>query len=188
MTEVYSDDKDGKAGFAVITNVVPAHNAEFNEVQAEVTQRYTASETERLAVNAAKEAADSARKGESLESIAKRYGTTVKTAAPFAIDGAAEGIGSGAQLAAAFKANVGDVIGPVITGTGQFICKVTEKVPADMNQYAANKAAIIQGLEQTKLQVQEPLFRDSIVNDLKRRGKIKMNDAAISHLIEHFEG
>ena len=188
VTEVFPDDKDGKSGFAVITNVTPGHNAEFNDVQAEVTQRYTASEAERLAQNAAKEAADAAHKGESLESIAKRYGTTVKTAAPFAVDGAAEGIGSGAQLAAAFKANVGDVIGPVVTGTGQFVCKVSEKIPADMNQYAAAKSAIVQGLEQSKLQVQEPLFHDSIVNDLKRRGKIKTNDAAISHLIEHFQG
>jgi peptidyl-prolyl cis-trans isomerase D len=188
VTEVYSDDKNGKSGFAIISNVSAAHPAEFNDVQAEVTQRYTASETDRLAQNAAKDAVDSARKGESLESIAKRYGTTVKTAAPFAIDGAAEGIGSGTQLAGAFKAKVGDVIGPVITGTGQFICKVSELVPANMDQYAAGKSAIVQGLEQTKLQVQEPLFRDSIVNDLKRRGKIKMNEAAISHLIEHFEG
>ncbi len=188
VTEVYSDDKNGKAGFAVISNIVPAHNADFKDVEPEVVQRYTAAETERLAQIAAKEAADSARKGESLESIAKRLGGTVKTAAPFAIDGAAEGIGSGTQLAAAFKAKVGDIIGPVVTGTGQFVCKVTELVPADMNQYAANKAGIIQSLEQSKLQVQEPLFRDSIVNDLKRRGKIKMNDAAVSHLIEHYEG
>ncbi len=186
ITEVFPDDKEGKSGFALILNVAQAHNADFNDVQAEVTQRYTASEADRLAQNAAKEAADAARKGESLESIAKRFGTTVKTAAPFAIDGAAEGIGSGTQLAAAFKANVGDIIGPVLTGTGQFVCKVSEKVPADMNQYAAGKSAIMQGLEQSKLQVQEPLFRDSIVNDLKKRGKIKMNDAAIGHLIEHF--
>jgi len=186
ITEVFPDDKDGKSGFALILNVAQAHNAEFSDVQAEVTQRYTASEAERLAQNAAKEAADAARKGESLESIAKRLGTTVKTAAPFAIDGAAEGVGSGTQLGAAFKANTGDIVGPVLTGSGQFVCKVSEKVPADMNQYAASKSAIMQGLEQSKLQVQEPLFRDSIVNDLKRRGKIKMNDAAISHLVEHF--
>jgi peptidyl-prolyl cis-trans isomerase D len=188
VTEVFPDDKDGKSGFAIITNVAPAHSADFNDVQAEATQRYTASETDRLAQNAAKDAADSARKGESLESIAKRYGTTVKTAAPFSIDGAAEGIGSGSQVAAAFKAKVGDVIGPVFTGTGQFVCKVSEVVPADMNQYASAKAGIVQELEQSKLQVQEPLFRDSIVNDLKRRGKIKMNNEALSHLIEQFQG
>lgn len=188
ITEVFPDDKDSKSGFALIINVVPGHSAEFNDVQAEVAQRYTASEADRLAQIAAKEAADAARKGESLDAIAKRYGTTVKTAAPFAIDGAAEGIGSGTQLAAAFKANVGEAFGPVVTGTGLFVCKVSEKVPADMSQYEANKSGIIQGLAQSKLQVQEPLFRDSIVTELKRRGKIKTNDAAISHLIEHFQG
>jgi len=185
ITEVFPDDKDGKSGFALILNVVQSHNADFNDVQAEVTQRYTASEAERLAQNAAKEAADAARKGESLESIAKRFGTTVKTAAPFAIDGAAEGIGSGAQLAAAFKTNVGDVVGPVLTGSGQFICKIAEKVGADMNQFAANKSAIMQGLEQTKLQVQEPLFRDSIVNDLKRRGKISIVPQTVDGYISY---
>jgi peptidyl-prolyl cis-trans isomerase D len=188
VTDVYTNDKDAKAGFAVVENITPSRNAEFSEVQAEATQKYDASEAERLAQAAIKDAADSAKKGESLEAIAKQYGTTVKTAAPFTIDGAAEGIGSGTQLAAAFKANVGDVVGPVFTGTGQFICKVTEKIPADMNQFAAGKAAIVQSLEQDKLRVQQPLFRDSIVNDLKRRGKIKVNDAAVSRIIGRFQG
>ena len=172
----------------MVLNISPARTADFSEVQADATQRYQASEAERLAQEAAKAAADSARKGESLEAIAKKYGVTVKTAAPFTIDGAAEGIGSGTQLAAAFKANVGDVVGPVFTGTGQFVCKVSEKIPADMNQYAANKNAIVQTLEQNQLQIQTPLFHDSVMNDLKRRGKVKVNDAAISHLIEHYQG
>ena len=188
VTDVYPDDKDGKSGFAVILNIAPSHTAEFSDVQGEVTQKYAESEAERLAGAAAQEAAASARKGESLEAIAKRYGTTVKTAAPFTIDGAAEGIGSGTQLAAAFKANVGDIVGPVYTGQNQFVCKVSEKVPADMNQYAANKTAIVQGLEQTKLQVQQPLFMDSVVNDLIRRGKVKVYDSVVNHLIEHYQG
>ena len=188
VTEIFPDDKNAKSGFAVVSNITPVRLAEFNEVQGEVAQHYAAAEADRLAQAAAKDAAESARKGESLEAIAKRYGTTVKTAPPFTIDGAAEGIGSGTQLAAAFKANVGDVIGPILTGPGQFVCKVSEKIPADMNQYAAGKSAIMQGLEQTKLQLQQPLFRDSVVSDLKRRGKIRMNDEAINHLISHFQG
>jgi hypothetical protein len=36
--------------------------------------------------------------------------------------------------------------------------------------------------------VQQPLFRDSVVNDLKRRGKIKMNEAAISRIIGNYQG
>ena len=80
------------------------------------------------------------------------------------------------------------MIGPVGTSTGQFVCKVTEKIPADMNQYAAAKAGIVQSLEQQKQSLQDPLFRDSIVTELKKRGKIKMNDAAISRIIGSYEG
>jgi peptidyl-prolyl cis-trans isomerase D len=188
VTDVYSLDGQAKAAFAVISNIAPARNAEFSEVQGEAMQRYATAEAQRLSQDAAKQAAASARKGESLESIAKQYGAAVKTAAPFAVDGAAEGIGSGTQLAAAFKANVGDIIGPVNTGAGEFICKVSEKMPADMNQFAAAKSSIVQGLEQDRLRLQQPLFRDSVVNDLRKRGKVKMNDAAISHIISRYEG
>jgi parvulin-like peptidyl-prolyl isomerase len=91
-------------------------------------------------------------------------------------------------LTAAFKANVGDVIGPVTTDTGQFVCKVSEKTPADMGQFAAGKTAIVQSLTQEKQRVQQPLFRDSVVNDLKRRGKVKMNEAAISRIVARYQG
>ncbi len=188
ITDVVNLDQQGKAGFAVVTSVSPARNAEFNEVQADVMQHFATTEEERMAQEAAKTAAARAQKGESLEALAKEYGLTVKTAAPFTADGAAEGIGSGTQLAAAFKANVGGIIGPVGTSTGQFVCKVTEKIPADMNQYAAAKAGIVQGLEQQKQTLQDPLFRDSIVTELKKRGKIKLNDAAISRIIGSYEG
>jgi peptidyl-prolyl cis-trans isomerase D len=188
VTDVSNFDNDSKSAFAVVLNVSPARNAELAEVQGQVMQSYLNSESERMGQEASKQAAESARKGESLEDIAKRFGATVKTAPPFSIDGAAEGIGSGAQLAAAFKANVGDIVGPVSTGVGQFICKISEKIPADMSQYAANKAAIVQGLEQDRLRVEQPLFRDSVLNDLKQRGKIQMNQAAISHIVERYQG
>ena len=97
ITDVVNLDQQGKAGFAVVTNVSPARNAEFNEVQADVTQRFTTAEEEHMAQEAAKAAAARAQKGESLEALAKKYGLTVKTAAPFTADGAAEGIGSGTR-------------------------------------------------------------------------------------------
>ena len=132
-------------------------------MQDQVAARYTSDESNRLAAEAAKAAAERAHKGESLDAIAKAYGLTVKTAAPFTVDGAAEGIGQGSELAAAFKANVGDIIGPVTVSSNEFVCRVTEKTPADMNQFAQNKTAIVEGLMQQRVQVQAPLFRDSIV-------------------------
>lgn len=187
VTDVQSMDSQGKAAFAVVTNITPARNAEYADVANDVLQKYTAAESLRLSQEAAKSAADKARKGESLEALAKEYGVAVKAAAPFTIDGAAEGIGSATMLAAAFKDNVGDVVGPVAAQAGQFICKVTDKIPADMNQFAKNRDGIVQGLTSQRQTVQQSLFRDSVVSELKHRGKIKINDANLSRMVTSFQ-
>ncbi len=188
VTDIVNVEKQGKSAFAIINNITPTRNGEFNEVQANVLTRYDATESARLAADAAKAAAERAHKGESLEAIAKEYGLTVKTAAPFTVDGSVEGIGAGSQLSAAFSANPGDVVGPIAGSSGQFVCRVTDKMPADMNLYAQSKAGIIDSLTQQRLQIQSPLFRDSIVAELKKRGKIKMNDAVINRMIENLQG
>ncbi|HEY7209040.1 MAG TPA: peptidyl-prolyl cis-trans isomerase [Bryobacteraceae bacterium] len=188
VTEVANLDPQGKEAFATIAGIAAAHDADYASVQSDVLKKYTDAETERLAAEAAKAAAERAKKGESLEAIAKSYGTTVKTATPFTIDGAAEGIGSASLLSAAFKAKQGDIVGPVATSSGQFVCRVSERLPADMSQFAANKAAIVQSLQQQRQTIQQPLFRDSVVNDLKRRGKVKINQATLSRIISSYQG
>lgn len=187
VTDVEDLDKQGKAAFSVVTTITPARNAEFADVQNDVVQKYTTAEAQRLANQAAQAAAEKAQKGESLEALGKEYGTTVKIAAPFTIDGAAEGIGSATMLPQAFKGKLGDVFGPVAAQGGEFICKVTERTPADMSQFEKNKDGIMQSLKSQQQVVQEPLFRASIVNDLERHGKIKRNRETIERLVNSFQ-
>ncbi len=187
VTDITNMDAQGRAAFAVVTNVFPPRDADYASVEGDVLKRYTDAESQRLAQEAAKIAADRARKGESLEAVAKSYGLSVKPAAPFTVDGAAEGIGSASLLGAAFKENVGDIVGPIAASSGQFVCRVSERIPADMGQFAANKAAIVQSLQQQRQSVQQPLFRDSVVSDLRRRGKIKINQATLSRIISSYQ-
>ncbi|MBV8478290.1 MAG: peptidyl-prolyl cis-trans isomerase [Acidobacteriaceae bacterium] len=186
-TDVVSMDAQGKDAFAVIAGIAPAHNAEFAEVQNDVAQKYTTAQSQKLAEDAAKAAAARARKGESLDAIAKSYGLTVKTAAPFTIDGAAEGLGAASLVSAAFNDNVGDIVGPVAAQEGQFVCRVSEKIPADMAEFAKNKQATVQSLMQQRQGLEGPLFRNSVVNDLRRRGKVKINQANLSKMIESYQ-
>jgi peptidyl-prolyl cis-trans isomerase D len=187
VTDTTNIQGQGKSAFAEVTKIAPSRAANYNEVEADVLQKYTTAESSKLAQAAAKAAIDRARKGESLEAIAKSSGLAVKTASPFTIDGAAEGIGSATLLEGAFKANAGDVIGPVSAQDGQFVCKVSQKIPADMSQYAKNRDSIVQSLQSQKQSIQDPLFRDSIVSELKRRRKIKMNQDTINHMVEAYQ-
>ncbi len=187
VTDITNMDPQGKAAFAVVTNVLPPHDADYAAVEGDVLKKYVEAESQKLAEEAAKTAAGRARKGESLEAIAKGYGVTVRTAAPFTVDGAAEGIGSASLLADAFKGKVGDIVGPLAASASQFVCRVSERIPADMGQFAANKAAIVQSLQQQRQSVQQPLFRDSVVSDLRRRGKIKINQATLTRIISSYQ-
>jgi peptidyl-prolyl cis-trans isomerase D len=186
-TEVVNMDAQGKDAFASVASITPARNSDYQEVESDVAQKYAAAEAAHLAEQAAKTAADRARKGESLESLAKEYGLPIKTAAPFTVDGAAEGIGPASTLAVAFQLNTGGIVGPVSAQGGNFVCRVSQKAPADMTQFAANKSGIVQGLEQQRLQVQEPLFRDSIVSQLKARGKVKINNETINRIVSSYQ-
>jgi hypothetical protein len=46
---------------------------------------------------------------------------------------------------------------------------------------------VVQSLTQQRQSVQQPLFRDSVVAELKRRGKIKMNQDTLNRLIGSFQ-
>lgn len=186
-TDIVDVQNGAKQAFGIVTNIIPARNAEFSEVQNDVLKKYTDDESAQLAQKAAVTAAAEAKQGKSLDAIAKEYGLSVKTAAPFTVDGAAEGIGAATLLSAAFKAKVGDVIGPIAAQTGQFVCEVSQKIPADMSQFAQNKNAVVQEIAQQRLSMQQPLFRQSVVDELKRRHKIKMNDAALSRLLSSYQ-
>ena len=56
-----------------------------------------------------------------------------------------------------------------------------------MSQFAKNKDSIVQSLTQQRQSVQQPLFRDSVVAELKRRGKIKMNQDTLNRLVGSFQ-
>ena len=189
VTQVISLDKIGKAAFAAVTNIFPTRQANFDEVQKDVIDRYTTEQATELMQAAAKQAVEQAKKGQSLESVAKQFGGEVKSAQAFTIMGAAEGIGPAKTVEAAFsaKTKVGDTFGPVTQANSAFVCKVTEKTPADMSKFEASREDMIQTVKQQKAQVQQGLFSDSVVAELEKQGVVKLNTQAIDRLIASYK-
>ncbi|HEX4227693.1 MAG TPA: peptidyl-prolyl cis-trans isomerase [Bryobacteraceae bacterium] len=183
VTKVVNLDSMGKSVFAVVDSITPAHPSSFEDAHKEVVDRYTTAESLRMNREAAAQADAEAKKGESLEAIAKKNGFDVKTASPFTITGAAEGIGPATVLRAAFSANVGDVIPVVSMESNAFVCKVTQKVPANMADYEKNKTAYIQQLNEQLQGFYQKLFRESVVADMTKNGKVKLNQELISRVV-----
>ncbi|MGC2659508.1 MAG: peptidylprolyl isomerase [Bryobacteraceae bacterium] len=183
VTKVSNIDSMGKAEFAVVTAIAPAHQSTLEDAHKEVVDKYTTAESLRLNHEAATKADEDAKKGTPLEVIGKQYGLEVKTAAPFTQNGAAEGIGPGVDLKAAFTANVGGVLPVVNITSNSFVCKVTQKVPANMEDYEKNKAAYIQQLSGQLQGFYQKLLRQSLVDHLKQTGKIKINQELLARLV-----
>ena len=125
---------------------------------------------------------------ETLEQAAKQMGLEVKTTQPFGPDGAADGIGSASLLTPAFDHPVGSVFGPVVIDGKQFICKVVEKVPADMSIFEAQKADIQATLKESKARQQVDLFIDSVRSALIRSGKIKIHQQVFDRMVAATRG
>ena len=189
VTPVIPLDNVGKAAFASVTTIFPPRQANFDEVQKDVIDRYTTEQATELMQAAAKQAAEKAKNGQSLEAVAKEFGGEVKSAQPFTIMGAAEGIGPAKTLEAAFaaKTKVGDAFGPVTQANSAFVCKVTQKTPADMSKFAESREDMIQTVKQRKAQVQQGLFADSVVAELEKQGVIKLNTPAINRLVASYK-
>jgi peptidyl-prolyl cis-trans isomerase D len=188
VTQVVALDNPPKAVYGIVTTITPAHPATFEEVKQQVVSQYTTEQANQVMMDAAKKAAERAKKGESLEAIAKSEGGQLKTAQPFTSMGAAEGIGAASTVADAFapSTKVGDAFGPLVQGESAFVYKVTEKDPADMSKFPQNRDNMIQAIKQKKGEVQGALFGDSIVADLKKHGVIKINTQTIQNLAASF--
>ncbi len=184
VSQVVNLENTGQEAIVVITDVIAPHPADFAEASQDVLDRYAAAESAKLFRQAAKDAAQKLQNGESLEAVAKLYNATIGTAAPFTQLGSAEGIGPAKDLAAGFSKKPGEVFGPVFISGNAFICKVTDVVPADMTKFAAERTHIIEILQRDKTQAQDTVFRDSVLADLKRRGKVKMNEQAIDRIMQ----
>jgi peptidyl-prolyl cis-trans isomerase D len=161
---------------AVVTGVVPGRPAELSEVEGQVRAAIMKLKIGDTAKNTANQLLDKVKaSGGDLRKVAQEMGLEAKTTQAFGPDGAADGIGSASMLTSAFDHPVGTLLGPILITGQQFVCKIVERVPADMAAFEAQRADIQEALKQRKGREQMDLFVDSVRAALIRDGKIKIH-------------
>jgi peptidyl-prolyl cis-trans isomerase D len=174
-----------RLAFAVVTDVQPARQAQLAEVEAQIRQKLTAQATAELASRRAAEAVDKAKAaGGDLKKVAQQLGLEVKSTQEFGQDGAADGIGPGSALTAAFEQPVGAVFGPVVVGEQRFVCRIDSRSEADLTKLdVVGRTQLRNEIKQDKGKQRIDLFMDSVRNALVRNGKIKIHQAVMSRVI-----
>ena len=176
-----------KLAVAVVTNITPAHPADFSEVQAQVKAAYIQQQATSLATEKQNKLMDVLKSnGGDLHAAAKSMGLEVKTADYFSRDGAAEGIGPARALADAFTKPDGTIIGPVPVAGQTIVGKVVARQQPDMSKLPEQRQAIVNALKSQQAQQVAPLLQDSILTRLIQEGKVKKHQDVINKLVARY--
>jgi len=176
----------GKLAFARVDSVEDARPAEFDEVRSQVATAVTAMKSEEAVKAKVKEAAAKLAAGEDFKSVAKFLGTEAKTSGEVGRDGAIEGVGDANSFSELFSKPVGSVVGPVSLMGQYVLAKSTDRIEPSTEQFATMRPAIVEGLKKKMATERYLLFKDSIMQHLLAKGKVKRNQKAIEGLIQNY--
>lgn len=174
------------AGYVILTvkDVVPAHQGTLAEVHAQALADYQHETSIDLARQRSADLSQKVKSGESLEKAAKELGLTVATSDSFARNGSVPAVGSGRQLSAAFDLKAGQTGGPTQIEGNWVVYQVVSRESANPSDFAAQQAGIKQELLQTRQNAAFEAFRTSLLDSLKKEGKLTINSNAMSRFTQ----
>lgn len=170
------------------TGDIPAHPSAFEEVQSKVQDALVKEKLNKLVDQKATQLVEKAKaNGNDLEAAAKAMGLEVKTSDAVDRAGAIEGLGSAGMLPDAFSKPVGSIIGPNgIAADSKVVCKIVEKVPADLGALASQRASIREQLKGERDRARNSLFEEGVRDALTKEGKIKVHQDVIDRLLASY--
>jgi len=172
------------SGFVILTvkDIVPAHQATLAEVHDRVLTDYQQEKSVDLARARAEELAKRVQAGEALDQAAKSLGLTVKTSDPIARAGSIPDVGTGKQLEAGFNMSAGQVSPATQVGENWVVYRINSHEAPDPDELAKQKDAIQAQLLQTKQNAAFEAFRTTLVDSLKKEGKLTINSEAVNRV------
>ncbi len=183
VTQVYQLGKD-RLAVAVVTEVYPERPAELSEVEDQIRERLVNQKAAELLQQKRKELEKLLKaSGGDLRKIARALGVKVQTSEPFSRTGGIQGVGAATYMMEAFDKPVGSLVGPINAMGRTIVCKVIEKIPADMTKLPAERDRIRTALQRQRAQERRELLEDSILTHLINEGEVKIYDRTIQRLI-----
>jgi len=175
-------------GMAIIqvTQVVPEHLPQLEEVRAVVEQDYRAAQSQVLAVQKAEQFAAKA-KGADLKKVAQSMGLAVKESKDITQQDYIDGVGSGSQLPSAFTLPVGQSSDALAVGGNRIVFRVASRIPAVEADLPAQQEQIAEEVVERKRSLAWELYQQNLKGQLKASGVLKMNEAAMKSFLATYQ-
>lgn len=171
-----------KIAVVVLTEKIAPKPAEFSEVQDRVRDSYVTLQSTGLAIEAAKKAVEEAKAGKDLATVAKAFKLESVKSADFTANDSIEGLGPAAVLADVFTKPVNSVIGPAAVEGRNVVYKILDRKTPDPNSFSNEREAAIQELKQQKARSMYALFLDSLMEQVRSEGQLKIHQSAIQQM------
>ncbi|MCZ6491919.1 MAG: peptidylprolyl isomerase [Acidobacteria bacterium] len=194
MGEVFALEKGevalpipGPDGYAVplLLDVFPGHPGEYEEVQEQVRTNYVSAKSREMAqtkVDQLTERLDQLGKKD-LKQAARALNLAVETTEPVTRQGAIPSVGNMNALGPKpFKAELGEVVGPVLAGGGNIFYQVASREPAEEQDMEQQATAIQQRLLAQKRQLTFETYQDNLKDSMAAAGDLWINEDAIAQL------
>ncbi len=194
MEEVFALEKgevalpiQGPDGYAVplLLDVFPGHSGEYEEVQEQVRMNYVSVKSREMAQTKADqltERLDQLEKRD-LKQAARALDLAVEVTEPLTRQGAIPSFGNMSELGPKpFKAEVGEVVGPVLAGGGHIFYQVASREPAKEEDLEQQAMAIHQRLLTRKRQLTFETYQDNLKDNMASAGDLWINEDAIAQL------
>ncbi|MFZ0956239.1 MAG: peptidyl-prolyl cis-trans isomerase [Candidatus Sulfotelmatobacter sp.] len=166
-------------GFAVfqLLAIKPPETPTFEEIRSRVETEFKNERSSVLLSQKTQELSDRAKAEHDLKRAAKELGAEVKTSDFVLPDGQVPDVGSmSGQAAVAFNMKPGEISGPINSANNGVVLQLLEvQTPTDAD-YAAKRDEIRDSLLQYKQQQLFGLFVTNLKDEMKKSGKIKINE------------
>jgi peptidyl-prolyl cis-trans isomerase D len=160
----------------VVTAKQPARTPTFEEWRANVARDFKQERAQQLLKQKTQEMADRAHSSHDLKSAAKEVGATVKTSELVGPESQVPDLGTmSGTAAAAFDMNVGEISGPIQTGSTGVVFEVAQKQEPSQADLAKSKDQIREQLLYAKKRDRYQLFLTDLRERMEKQGKIRIN-------------
>jgi peptidyl-prolyl cis-trans isomerase D len=164
-----------KLAIVVMNEKILPRPAEFSDVQDQVRDKFIFDKAGSLATEAAQNATLQLRNGADMEKVAKSFKLEVTKSIDFSNNDSVEGIGPAASLPEVFSKPVGTIMGPYPIQGRNIVYKIVDQKIPDLKNFAHERDAVAAELKQQKARTMYDLFQDSVMNQVRADGKLKIH-------------
>jgi peptidyl-prolyl cis-trans isomerase D len=169
-----------------LLEIVPEQTPPLEQIRARVEADYRAERATELSLEKARELAAKAKEGDFAQA-ARAAGYTLRRSAEFTRQDSVEGVGSGAQLAAAFTLPMGGVSDVVSVGSNRVVFRVLSRQVPEESELAAQQQAAGEELLARKRTMAWEIYRQSLKQQMLASGKLRLNDSGMKQFLASYQ-